>query len=409
MKKIRTCAILLALILSLVLGNSVPVYATDTGDTVIYEIKNDFQIDVSELVNSQRAGDVAFHTLNKILSEDAEKSTPLYSDFISKYAGSSIDSNGNLIIYITENFAAKNNLHAQLNALKVSNSCIQYVQVTHSYDELKAYQNIMWEVRNQALTGLTNPELYSWADKINSIAINPINNSVIVLAHDFTTQDYALCDMLFGEYPYEIDATVTDSECIEEIVELRPGTPLSNWGISMGYRCTLNGVSGFVTTIHSENFANRNIVEVGGTQVGEIIASVCDGAADFTFVKITNSNYVAQTTTNTTPAFTLHNINYVVSLPIGATVYMAGQNSTTVRQGQVVYYDYAISNGTNWLIADYQSAGGDSGGCVFTGINGDYCVIGIHNGSTNVDSDSDSEKYITKHTTMKNYFDIRIY
>lgn len=409
MKKTKTYAILLILILSLVIGNPIPVYATNTNDSVIYATATDFQIDVSKLVNSQKAGDVAFHTLNKILSEDTEKSTPLYSDFISKYAGSSIDDDGNLIIYITENFYAKNDQHAQLNTLKVSSNSIQYIQVTHSYDELKSYQNIMWEVRNQALTNPTNANLYTWAEKINSVAINPINNSVIILAHNFTTQDYELCNTLFGEYPYEVDTTMTDSKCIEEIVELRPGTPISNRGISMGYRCTLNGVKGFVTTIHSENFANQNIVEFGGIQVGEIVESVYDGIADFTFVKITNSNYEAQTTTNTTPAFTLHNINYVVSLPIGATVYMAGRNSTTVRQGQVVYYDYAISNGTNWLIADYQSAGGDSGGCVFAGINGDYCVIGIHNGSINVDSDSDYEKYITKHTTIKTYFDIRIY
>ena len=84
MKKTKTYAILLILILSLVIGNPIPVYATNTNDSVIYATTTDFQIDVSKLVNSQKAGDVAFHTLNKILSEDTEKSTPLYSDFISK-------------------------------------------------------------------------------------------------------------------------------------------------------------------------------------------------------------------------------------------------------------------------------------------------------------------------------------
>ena len=82
---------------------------------------------------------------------------------------------------------------------------------------------------------------------------------------------------------------------------------------------------------------------------------------------------------------------------------------SSTLSGKGVYHDYAISAGTSWMIADYESSGGDSGGCVFAGVNGAYCVVGIHNGSINVDSDTQTEKYITKHSTMKDYFNITIY
>lgn len=405
MNTFKKSFIALILVCLILISGVFPTYAsTDINIATI-------NIDESALISFQTAGDVAFHNLNKILVADLVKKSPEYTDMIANYAGSSIGEDGKLIVYIAGDLARSikaKALKEALNAEGTKSDTVQFVQVEYRYDELKAYQNVMWSIRNQAVGDINNPDISTWAEKIYSVAVNPINNRVTVLANDFTIQDYAYCDALFGDYPYEIDATVLDSECIEETISLHPGQGISTGG-SIGYRCMIDGIEGFVTTIHTNVFPSGQAVRVDGVKVGEIVHSVYDGSADFTFVKLTNFNYEVDWNTNTTAPLTLHNNNYVVSLPIGYTVYMVGCNSNTIRSGKVVYYDYAISTGTSWMIADYESSGGDSGGCVFAGVNGAYCVVGIHNGSINVDSDTQPEKYITKHSTMKNYFNITIY
>ena len=54
-------------------------------------------------------------------------------------------------------------------------------------------------------------------------------------------------------------------------------------------------------------------------------------------------NYDVSTTTNTTEAYTLHETHYVVSLPVGYDVYMAGKMDDDTREGKVYRYDYTIS------------------------------------------------------------------
>lgn len=402
--KMRICSIIL--ICALIVGGTIPTFAA----TVVGN--GDYQISADELTSVQTSGDVAFHNLNNLLAADIEKTDPQFSEVLTSYAGSSIDEDGNLVVYMAYSTVGQgetNQIITELEAVGTPSNAVQFVQVEYSYEELKAYQNVMWSIRNHAASDENNPDMSVWANKIYSVAINPMNNRVTVLGNDFTSLDYAYCDMLFGDYPYEIDATVIDNELIEETIELQPGQAINSTGGSIGYRCKLNGVEGFVTTIHSANFTSGQAVRIDGVKIGEIVQSVYDGVADFTFVKMTNTNYEVDLGTNTNPSYILHDNHYVISMPIGCTIYMAGRNSNTVRVGKVVYYDYAISNGTSWLIADYASAAGDSGGCVFAGVNGDYCVVGIHNGSINVDSDAETEKYITKHTTMKDYFNIYIY
>lgn len=395
----------LVLVCVMLISGVFPTYASTDLDIAA------ININASALISSQAVGDVAFHNLNKILVSDLAIKSPKYTGIIANYAGSSIDKNGKLIVYMAGDSSRSSkitDLKEDLKSAGTQADAVQFVQVEYTYDELKAYQNVMWAIRNQAIADESNPDIGIWADKISSVAINPINNRVTVLASNFTIQDYAYCDALFGDYPYEIDATVLESECVEEITSLHPGQGISTGG-SIGYRCMIDGVEGFVTTIHTNTFTAGQAVRVDGVKVGEIVHSVYDGVADFTFVKLTNTNYEVDWNTNTTMPLTLHNNHYVISLPIGYTVYMVGCNSSNIRSGKVVYYDYAIASGTSWLIADYESSGGDSGGCVFAGVNGDYCVIGIHNGSINVDSDAQTEKYITKHSIMKNYFNITIY
>ena len=246
-----------------------------------------------------------------------------------------------------------------------------------------------------------------WANKIKSVAVNPINTNVNIFAYGFTISDYAYCDMLFADYPYEVTAITSDYQYIRQTTPIRIGQGISTGG-SIGYRCKLNGVWGFVTTIHSEDFIRGEAVTINGEKIGEIVESIFDDSADFTFVKMTNQNYEVTFETNTTPSYSLTPMTYIISLPVGKTVYMAGAMSNTVRTGKIIYFDYALFEGigTNWMIADYDGINGDSGGCVFTLLNDNYAIIGIHNGECYTATTSYS--YITKHSTMQEYFNLVI-
>jgi len=353
----------------------------------------------ADFVACEQAGDIAFDKFNAILVDDMQATRSQYNRVIDNYAGSIINDEGKLIVYFSSELSVLDPMRDELRSAGVSDDDIQFVQVQHSYEELEEHQKEMWRIRNASMD--REDGLEKWAEKIISVAINPEHNCVAVLANGFDNSDYLLCERHFGDYSYEVEITTANSEIHEEVT-LKPGQGISTGG-SLGFRCKLNGVAGFVTAVHTASWSSLPNLKDGSTDYGQITAGVCDGKADFAFVKITNSNYNVGLATNTSPSYTLHATNYVVSLPTGKAVYMAGATSSSVRTGTILYYNYAISSGTEWLLCDYSSAGGDSGGCIFANVNGDYVVIGIHDGSAG------TGKYGTKLTVMKGYYSTLTY
>jgi len=346
-------------------------------------------------VACEQPGDIAFDKFNAILADDMQATKSQYDSVRDNYAGSIIDGEGKLIVYYASELSGLDSLSRELRSANVNEDDIQFEQVQYSYTELEAHQKAMWRIRNAAMD--KEDGLEKWAEKIISVAINPKHNCVSVLANGFDDSDYLLCEKYFGDYSYEVEITEASGE-ISEHVTLKPGQGISTRG-SLGFRCKLNGVAGFVTSVHTASWSSLPKLKDGSTEYGEITAGKYDGKADFCFVKITNSNYNVSLATNTSPAYTLHATNYVVSLPTGKAVYMAGATSSSVRTGKVVYYNYAISSGTEWLVCDYANNPGDSGGCIFANVNGDYVVIGVNNGLVgNIGS------YGTKLTVMKGYY-----
>ena len=326
--------------------------------------------------------------------DDIQEQRSQYNSVRANYAGSIIDDEGKLIVYISSELSISDQLREELRNTGINDDDIKFMQVQYSYEDLEAQQSDMWRIRNEAME--SSRDLEEWARKIISVAINPEHNCVSVLANNFGDSDYLLCERYFGDYPYKVEITSASDEIHEEVT-LKPGQGISTGG-SLGFRCKLNGIAGFVTAVHTASWSTLPKLKNGSIEYGQITAGVYDGKADFCFAKITNSNYTVSRITNTSPSYTLHASNYVVALPTNYTVYMAGTNSSTVRIGKVLYYNYAISSGTQWLLCDYPSSGGDSGGCIFANVNGDYVVVGIHNGTTG------TGKYGTKLTTMKGYY-----
>lgn len=389
MKKSSNMLVALGMAILIAVLSISPVYAID------FHLKGeDGLINIADIDTCQQAGDIAFNKLNAILADDMQANRFLYNRVRDNYAGSIIDDEGKLIVYISSELSILDPLRDELSSTGVIDDDIKFVQVQYSYEDLEAQQSDMWRIRNVAMESESN--FGEWAGKIISVAINPEHNCISVLANNFGDSDYLLCERYFGDYSYEVEITTASGEIHEEVT-LKPGQGISTGG-SLGFRCKLNGIAGFVTAVHTASWSTLPKLIDGSTEYGQITAGVYDGKADFCFAKITNSNYTVSLTTNTSPSYTLHASNYVVSLPTNYTVYMAGTTSSSVRTGKVLYYNYAISSGTQWLLCDYSSAGGDSGGCIFANVNGDYVVVGIHNGVTG------TGKYGTKLTTMKGYY-----
>lgn len=152
--KMRICSIIL--ICALIVGGTIPTFAA----TVVGN--GDYQISADELTSVQTSGDVAFHNLNNLLAADIEKTDPQFSEVLTSYAGSSIDEDGNLVVYMAYSTVGQgetNQIMTELEAVGTPSNAVQFVQVEHSYEELKAYQNVMWSIRNQAVADENNPEM----------------------------------------------------------------------------------------------------------------------------------------------------------------------------------------------------------------------------------------------------------
>jgi len=389
MKKLSNMLVALGMAILISMLSISPVYAID------FHLKGeDGLINIVDIDTCQQAGDIAFNKLNDILAYDMQATRSQYNRVRDNYAGSIIDDEGKLIVYISSELSILDPLRDELSSTGVNDDDIKFVQVQYSYEDLEVQQSDMWRIRNVAMESKSN--LGEWARKIISVAINPEHNCISVLVNNFGDSDYLLCERHFRDYSYEVEITTASGEIHEEVT-LKPGQGISTGG-SLGFRCELNGIAGFVTAVHTASWSTLPKLVDGSTEYGQITAGVYDGKADFCYVEITNSNYAVSLTTNTSPSYTLHASHYVVSLPTNYTVYMAGTNSSSVRTGKVLYYNYAISSGTEWLLCDYSSAGGDSGGCIFANVNGDYVIVGIHDGTTG------TGKYGTKLTTMKGYY-----
>ncbi len=254
------------------------------------------------------------------------------------------------------------------------------------------------EIKNETINA-------KWLEeKVESFEISVEDNSCCINILDYEIDDLEYCKNIFGEYPYII-SSCEEEMMVDETINWRPGSAIyttTSRG-SSGFRCKLNGYIGFATAGHMGTSGTVIYTSSSATTtLGRITHSINDGSADFAFVRITNYNYYADRIVTGTRAVAMHTENYVVALPVGYTIYMRGSTSG-LQQGKVVNYNYNISGGSRWLRADYESAAGDSGGIVFAKVNGDYCVVGVHNGSLG------DYKYCTKLTTMQDYYDINIY
>lgn len=344
-------------------------------------------------------GNHVFNCMNAVLEEDLVSSDPIFTDFVLNYGGGIIEGN-HLKIFVKGGMENQDEFENKMLEKGIDIDQYEILTVKYSYSELEEQIDSFWTFRNEKLE-----DGEEWADEIYSVAICQECNCILICADEnLEVEKYPDLMNALDKISYRIEGTAEEPQKIEETT-LKPGMGISTGG-SIGFRCRLNGYDGIITAIHTTSYSSLNPVSYGGTSFGSITAAKYGNSADFCFIRITNSNFSASRTTNTSPSYTLHASHYVTALPSNYTVYLAGVNSSSARQGSVVNYSGSVTgdSGTDWLICNYSSSGGDSGGCIFAMVDGDCCVVGIHDGVYG------SNKYGTKYSRMKsNYSGLTIY
>lgn len=351
---------------------------------------NDAIPDISE-------GSKAFNALNSILIENES-----YGDFIELYGGSYIEEDTLFVYY-------RNDLNEDvLNRLSSEDLLRDYSVVfypaQYSYNQLSEMMDYIWNLKC-----LHENDAGYWTSVLRAIGINQSDNCLDLVIDN-------CCDALLADFESHVDdypanILFSDNYRIEEqTTMINPGSEVKKGTVpfSVGFRCKKNGEKGFLTTIHSNSTGST--IEYNGNNIGTVTASVNDGYADFSFVKL-NSSYEVSLKPKGLSSYQLHSGHFAVSLPTNYTVYLAASTHSGIVSGVVKYNSYTIEYGSDWLVCSYNANSGDSGGCVFTQVNGDYVVVSIHDGVIYDVGTESMVSYSTRLTTIRNqyYNDIVIY
>ena len=210
-------------------------------------------------------------------------------------------------------------------------------------------------------------------------------------------------DTILSIIPYIFEIVGKTNIQVQTTVNPGNGVTDGNGYVSAGFRCKYNGGAGFVTTFHSSTVGTA-ISDSSGNTLGDVIVAIHNSYEDFAFVRM------YEIYGNTFSLHPLGNSNYTLSTNYVTTalaqnypVRFAGKNTTYVRTGTVYCFDYSMSTvPSHWILCDYNSYSGDSGGCIFTELNGSYWVIGVHDGRYG-DATS-SHAYGTKFSVMKSCY-----
>lgn len=151
----------------------------------------------------------------------------------------------------------------------------------------------------------------------------------------------------------------------------------------MGYRATLDGENGFVTSAH---FAKQNdyINNANGMRIAKVVKRNYGGSSDAAFCKMLNRH----TATNTLIVNGVsNNLSTRISLPGVSTHINKIGSKTGHTDGYIISTDVSArdENGvrfTNLTQADFLTKSGDSGGIVYSyiGSTNTRLTLGIING-----------------------------
>lgn len=311
-------------------------------------------------------GSKAFNALNEVIIRNSN-----CSDLVDLYGGAYIEDDV-LYVYYREDINIAS-LELLTNDTLLMGFDIVFIPSEYSYKQL--YEMMKY-------IGMQK-EVYSgneshWTSRIEAMGINQIENCLDCYIDRCDGDELQVIEENLSSYPTNI--IFVDDYKVEKQSTLYPGEGINCNGnsISLGFRCKYNGNPGFLTTIHSSSIGAT--VYKNNNSIGQVTLSVDDGCADFSFVKITNTNYSVSLNPKGISNYSLQNYHYAAPLPSGYSVYFAGRNQYGVVTGNVYYDGYHIYSGDDWLCCTYSCSPGDSGGCVFTKVSTNNIVVAVNDG-----------------------------
>ena len=243
------------------------------------------------------------------MTYDGSNSVTVYPDY---YGGSYTSDDGKLVICIPEDATP-----AETAALsKLDDDSYVIETVDYSYNTLK---EVMGQLNDYFLN-----EDNDISNNINRFGIYDNQNRIVVSLFDASPEKIA-----------EFKETVCDSSAIifeekENIinteVSVNPGNEIQNgnYYASMGYRATLDGKDGFVTSAHFADLDDY-ITNVNGTRIARVVARNYGGSADAVFCQMIGSH----TPTNTLVVDGVsNNLSTQIGLP-GVTTHINKIGATT--------------------------------------------------------------------------------
>lgn len=276
---------------------------------------------------------------------------PNYPD---TYCGAYIDDNGELVIYVKGAETTRDAFVQNTEGLLGGNN-FRIKEATFSYNELVSLMNELNTYKDTHNNDVANGFNYYWlSDK---------SNNIVVELDYMSAENIAAFKAQVSDSPI-ITFKQADGPMMPEI-NMNPGQSIRTVGSgSMGYRAKKGGKVGFVSAGHMGNL--NDIVYVGDVAVGKIISKQASGKVEATFIEVTNSDYTPSNTINGTS----NTLSTKTSKPGVGTVINKCGASTGATSGKIISTNATITVSgvtyTDVTTADYSSAGGDSGGIVYS-------------------------------------------
>lgn len=351
-----------------------------------FEVDASHQWDANEKLHKLIA---SFGLKRNQLSEEV----PNYPDY---YGGAYITGKGDLVVLIHgEQEKGKQAVDAVIGSGNVKFSTAQY-----SYNYLSGLMDDL----NELAMRRKNPEIL---ENLTSFSLMDASNEVEVQVLGLNDQKRAKLHKLLFDKPGFTFKVSTGRFKAE--VTANPGCEVSRNASmagsgSIGFAAKRNsdGKLGFVTAGHAILVGEK--AYYGGTAIGTCVSSQQSGTVDAAFVTLDNT---ASDNVSNILCGTSNLLSTTTTLPgVGTTVNKIGQ-STGSTSGTIISTNVSVISGTgstitNMTSANYTSAGGDSGGPVYTFISssGTRPTAGIHMGA------SGSTRYFTKASNILSTFGI---
>lgn len=356
--------------------------------------ENDTEINsMFTMENKQKEAQKAYAELMETMDSPQLYSREPNMSYKEYYGGAYVGDDNVLVVNVT---TPSDNVKKEIQEITESQN-VKFKEVMYSYEQLMdLYEIISDKMKNSDLK-----------EKINCFYVDETNNRVVVEVLD---------DKAINDFNQEIlcNEAVTFNvvkEAISTDATIQPGDRLTigNGGYSAGWRAwRINGsgnyVEGFITSAHG-NSVSDEVRTASGTVFGTIGVRAMSDTVDAAFAKCTN-NTIELSNVIKYSGNSLKDRSYIISIPEGYTVYKVG-NTTGLTSGKVISNNCSMSvygiTISDFVKTDYTSEGGDSGGLVYTNVDGYYSILGNHEGH------DASYSYVVKASNIMNRLSVNPY